>query len=122
MASRHAEIQCSLALIWVSLGVSLLWNPSKCGFLLLYTTLTEAKPFERVYGLVGKEDTALTNLESNIVSVIQGGSFLGALFSTYVSNAVGRRLSFIISALVPFVGVAMQAGANGTIVVLYAGR
>ncbi|KAE8372206.1 general substrate transporter [Aspergillus bertholletiae] len=78
--------------------------------------------FKEQYGLVGKEDTALANLESNIVSVIQAGSFLGALVSTYVANAIGRRLSLILSALILFVGVAMQAGASGIIGVLYAGR
>lgn len=76
----------------------------------------------RQYGLIGREDTVLANLESNIVSVIQAGSFLGALVSTYVANAIGRRLSLILSALILFVGVAMQAGASGIIGVLYAGR
>ncbi|KAE8315833.1 general substrate transporter [Aspergillus transmontanensis] len=78
--------------------------------------------FKEQYGLLGKEDTVLANLESNIVSVIQAGSFLGALVSTYVANAIGRRLSLILSALILFVGVAMQAGASGIIGVLYAGR
>ncbi|EIT77259.1 putative transporter [Aspergillus oryzae 100-8] len=78
--------------------------------------------FKEQYGLKGKEDTVLANLESNIVSVIQAGSFLGALVSTYVANAIGRRLSLILSALILFVGVAMQAGASGIIGVLYAGR
>ncbi|KAE8149876.1 general substrate transporter [Aspergillus avenaceus] len=78
--------------------------------------------FKEQYGLVGKEDTTLANLESNIVSVIQAGSFLGALVSAYMANAIGRRLSLILSALVLFVGVAMQAGASGIIGLLYAGR
>ncbi|KAF7622458.1 hypothetical protein AFLA_008995 [Aspergillus flavus NRRL3357] len=77
--------------------------------------------FKEQYGLKGKEDTVLANLESNIVSVIQAGSFLGALVSTYVANAIGRRLSLILSALILFVGVAMQAGASGIIGVLFIG-
>ncbi|KAB8222351.1 general substrate transporter [Aspergillus novoparasiticus] len=78
--------------------------------------------FKEQYGLIGKEDTVLANLESNIVSVIQAGSFLGALVSTYVANAIGRRLSLILSALILFVGVAMQASASGIIGAFYAGR
>ncbi|KAE8406241.1 hypothetical protein BDV37DRAFT_292457 [Aspergillus pseudonomiae] len=77
--------------------------------------------FKEQYGLIGREDTVLANLESNIVSVIQAGSFLGALVSTYVANAIGRRLSLILSALILFVGVAMQAGASGIIGVLFIG-
>ncbi|OJJ31991.1 hypothetical protein ASPWEDRAFT_116928 [Aspergillus wentii DTO 134E9] len=78
--------------------------------------------FKEEYGLVNKDATVLANLSSNIVSVIQAGSFLGALTSAWLANAIGRRKSLILAALVLFVGVAMQAGASGKVGVLYAGR
>ncbi|KAK7708840.1 hypothetical protein SLS57_008901 [Botryosphaeria dothidea] len=74
------------------------------------------------YGLVDKPDTVLANLESNIVSVIQAGAFAGALFSTWLANRIGRRMSLILASIIVFIGVAFQAGASGHIQLLYVGR
>ncbi|TEA21706.1 Quinate permease [Colletotrichum sidae] len=69
----------------------------------------------RHYGLMDQPKTALANLESNIVSVIQAGAFAGALFSTWLANRVGRRFSLIIASILVFIGVALQAAASGYI-------
>lgn len=76
----------------------------------------------RQYGLVDKPDAVLANLESNIVSVIQAGAFAGALFSTWLANRIGRRMSLILASIIVFIGVAFQAGASGHIQLLYVGR
>ncbi|KAH7013250.1 hypothetical protein EDB80DRAFT_890367, partial [Ilyonectria destructans] len=37
--------------------------------------------FKEKYGLIDKSDTAITNLSSNIVFIIQAGVFAGCIFS-----------------------------------------
>ncbi|KAF6833227.1 MFS quinate transporter [Colletotrichum musicola] len=78
--------------------------------------------FKKQYGLMDQPKTVLANLESNIVSVIQAGAFAGALFSTWLANRVGRRFSLIISSILVFIGVALQAAASGHIEAMYVGR
>ncbi|KAH8886443.1 general substrate transporter [Thozetella sp. PMI_491] len=78
--------------------------------------------FKKDYGLVGKSDTELANLSSNIVSVIQLGALGGSLFAMWLANKIGRRMSLISASILLFIGVAMQAGASGHIESLYTGR
>ncbi|KAF6794216.1 MFS quinate transporter [Colletotrichum sojae] len=78
--------------------------------------------FKKQYGLMDQPKTVLANLESNIVSVIQAGAFAGALFSTWLANRVGRRFSLIISSILVFIGVALQAAASGHLEAMYVGR
>lgn len=76
----------------------------------------------REYDLLGKGEAEKANLSSNIVSVLQAGAFLGALVAMWLANRVGRRWSLIIASILIFIGVAMQAGASGTMAVMYLGR
>ncbi|KAF3025040.1 hypothetical protein E8E14_014367 [Neopestalotiopsis sp. 37M] len=78
--------------------------------------------FKDQYGLSNQPASVTAQLSSNIVSVIQAGAFAGALLSTWLANRVGRRWSLIISSLLVFVGVALQAAASGHLSVLYVGR
>ncbi|KAF7541751.1 hypothetical protein G7Z17_g11878 [Cylindrodendrum hubeiense] len=78
--------------------------------------------FKEKYGLLDKPDTVTANLSSNIVSVIQAGAFAGCIFSMWLANKIGRRLSLIWASILVFVGVALQAAANGHIASLYVGR
>ncbi|KAH6981371.1 general substrate transporter [Ilyonectria sp. MPI-CAGE-AT-0026] len=78
--------------------------------------------FKEKYGLIDKSGTAIANLSSNIVSVIQAGAFAGCIFSMWLANKIGRRLSLISASILVFIGVALQAAANGHIASLYVGR
>ncbi|KAJ3522552.1 hypothetical protein NM208_g12806 [Fusarium decemcellulare] len=75
--------------------------------------------FKEQYGLTDKSPTALANLSSNIVSTIQAGSFAGCIFSMWLANYIGRRLSLITASVFVFVGVAMQAAASGHIASIF---
>jgi MFS family permease len=74
------------------------------------------------YDLTGKPTVVLADLSSNIVSVIQAGAFLGCLFSMWLANKIGRRMSLVTASLFVFVGVALQAGASGHLAAMYIGR
>lgn len=76
----------------------------------------------REYDLLGKGEAEKASLSPNIVSVLQAGAFLGALVAMWLANRVGRRWSLIIASILIFIGVAMQAGASGTMAVMYIGR
>ncbi|KAI0149005.1 general substrate transporter [Pestalotiopsis sp. NC0098] len=78
--------------------------------------------FKDQYGLSNQPETVTAQLSSNIVSVIQVGAFAGALLSTWLANRVGRRWSLIISSILVFIGVSLQAAASGSLSVLYVGR
>ncbi|OJJ58371.1 hypothetical protein ASPSYDRAFT_90543 [Aspergillus sydowii CBS 593.65] len=80
------------------------------------------EPFKEQYGLNNKSATALANLESNIVSVIQAGAFAGCFFSIWLANRIGRRMSLILASVLVFIGVALQAAASGYIALIYVGR
>ncbi|KAK6223985.1 hypothetical protein LQW54_000131 [Pestalotiopsis sp. IQ-011] len=71
--------------------------------------------FKGQYGLSNQPETVTAQLSSNIVSVIQAAAFAGALLSTWLANRVGRRWSLIISSILVFIGVALQAAASGSL-------
>lgn len=77
---------------------------------------------DRQYGLIDKPKTVIANLSSNIVSTIQAGAFAGCLFSMWLANRIGRRLSLIFASVIVFVGVTLQAAASGHIASMYVGR
>ena len=56
------------------------------------------------------------------MSVIQAGAFAGCLFSVWLANHLGRRLSLIFASILVFIGVALQAAASGHIASIYVGR
>ncbi|CAH0027112.1 unnamed protein product [Clonostachys rhizophaga] len=78
--------------------------------------------FKDKYDLTGKPTVVLADLSSNIVSVIQAGAFLGCLFSMWLANKIGRRMSLVTASLFVFIGVALQAGASGHLAAMYIGR
>lgn len=88
----------------------------------IYTCGMIYSPVHRQYGLNNKSATALANLESNIVSVIQAGAFAGCFFSIWLANRIGRRMSLILASVLVFIRVALQAAASGYIALIYVGR
>jgi MFS family permease len=70
--------------------------------------------FQKAFGLVlpnGKANKArVTEVSSNVVSVLQAGAFFGALASAPISNRIGRRFTLFAFSLVFLVGAVSQLG------------
>ncbi|KAH6651482.1 general substrate transporter [Truncatella angustata] len=77
--------------------------------------------FQPDYGLKG-DILAIANLKGNIVSVLQAGSFFGALAGFPLPDIIGRKWSLIWAAICILLGVIMQSAASGHVEVLYVGR
>jgi MFS family permease len=73
------------------------------------------------YGLLG-DDTGTANLQSNIVSVLQAGCFVGALAGFPLPDIMGRKWCLVGAAVFTMAGVVMQAAASGHLEAMYIGR
>ncbi|KAF8649921.1 hypothetical protein AX16_005478 [Volvariella volvacea WC 439] len=85
--------------------------------------------FQRHFGLVnedGTKDVKRTNeVSSNVVSVLQGGAFFGALSSAPVSARIGRWWTLVTYTLLFSVGAVLTTVANDPkngLPLIYAGR
>lgn len=76
---------------------------------------------DSTYGLSGN-DEAQANLSANIVSVMQGGAFFGALLANPLSDQWGRKPGLLVAAFFAGIGGMMQAASSGNLGCLYAGR
>lgn len=56
-------------------------------------------------GIAHLGKTELADLKANIVSILQGGSFFGALGAAPLSNYIGRKYSLLIGCAIFAVGV-----------------
>ncbi|KAH8887490.1 quinate permease [Thozetella sp. PMI_491] len=89
------------------------WDIGAIGGVLTYPN------FMTDYG-INKDDSSTLN--ENIVSTLQAGCFVACLAASPIADRWGRRWSLIISGLITCVGVAMQAGSNHSLAVMYTGR
>ena len=76
----------------------------------------------RKYGIQGLGPVAAANLNSNIVSTMQGGCFLGCLIAIWVGDKYGRRIALMLSGFITVIGCILQAAAEGHLPVMYIGR
>ncbi|KAF8627045.1 hypothetical protein AX17_006385 [Amanita inopinata Kibby_2008] len=67
------------------------------------------KSFQKYFGLNHTTPGQHANLNGNIVSVLQGGCFFGALFSGYFSSKYGRKPALIASGVIYIVGSLIQS-------------
>ncbi|KAF7312466.1 MFS domain-containing protein [Mycena indigotica] len=65
--------------------------------------------FKNYFGITKMSDSAQANFSGNIVSVLQGGCFFGALGVGYFSNRWGRKPSLIAAGLFYIIGSVIQA-------------
>ncbi|KAL1847249.1 hypothetical protein VTK73DRAFT_10407 [Phialemonium thermophilum] len=63
-----------------------------------------------------------TVINENIVSTLQAGCFFACFVTSPLSDRFGRRWCLIVAGLITCVGVAMQAGSNKKLAVMYVGR
>ncbi|EON62500.1 hypothetical protein W97_01723 [Coniosporium apollinis CBS 100218] len=78
--------------------------------------------FTEDYGISHLSKVAKADLHANIVSTLQAGCFVGALFAVYIAEKIGRRWGLIAAAAVAIVGCVLQAAGSGVIAVMYVGR
>ncbi|KAI1259192.1 MFS sugar transporter-like protein [Xylariaceae sp. FL1019] len=79
-------------------------------------------PFIKDYHLGDTKSLASSNLQANIVSVLQAGCFFGALAAYPLADILGRKWTLVYASLFTLVGVILQAAASGYVQVLYVGR
>jgi fucose permease len=78
--------------------------------------------FQESFGL-DKNSKDFSNLQGNIVSVLQAGCFFGALSSFYISDTFGRRMALIIADAIFIIGSLVQTLIwGGNLSQLYVGR
>ncbi|KAG8937325.1 hypothetical protein FRC02_000095 [Tulasnella sp. 418] len=77
--------------------------------------------FQRDFSIDGDEE-ARANLNSNIVSILFGGAFLGALVASQTSYYLGRRTALMIGNIFFLIGGAVQTACFGSVEQLYVGR
>ncbi|KAG8872262.1 hypothetical protein FRB97_007820 [Tulasnella sp. 331] len=81
--------------------------------------------FKTAFNLTHASTAEVNNVSSNVVAVLQGGAFFGALGSAPASNAIGRKWTLLSFALVFLIGAALQTAAgSGTkgLNMIYVGR
>ncbi|KAJ9317121.1 MFS quinate transporter [Paecilomyces variotii] len=63
-----------------------------------------------------------TNVNSNAVSILQGGAFFGCFFIWPITNWIGRRGGLMVSSIVFIIGTILQVVNSHSIGVFYGGR
>jgi sugar porter (SP) family MFS transporter len=80
------------------------------------------KSFERDFGYSHYTKAQKTNVNSNAVSILQGGAFFGCFLISPIAKYLGRRSGLIVSSLVFTLGTILQVIKSGTLATFYAGR
>lgn len=92
----------------------------------LIGTTAELKPFINKFGLEDpdKSEHEQAELLSNITSMVQMGSILGALVAFYLTDKIGRLWATRLLCLLWVTGISIFLGsaATGSIGMVYAGR
>jgi MFS family permease len=77
--------------------------------------------FVRDFGLSGSP-TYVANTQGNVVSILQGGCFFGALLGAPLTTRIGRKLALQIECAVFLVGAVIQTSASTSLPQFYVGR
>ncbi|GMK56155.1 hypothetical protein CspeluHIS016_0212110 [Cutaneotrichosporon spelunceum] len=81
--------------------------------------------FQREFGLVdenGKPVPNLATLQGNVVSILQGGAFFGALFGAPMEDGLGRKRGLMVGCVIFIIGGVIQTACFGSIDQVYVGR
>ncbi|KAJ5125920.1 MFS sugar transporter [Penicillium atrosanguineum] len=78
--------------------------------------------FERDFGYSHYTKAQKTTVNSNAVSILQGGAFFGCFLISPIAKYLGRRSGLIVSSLVFTLGTILQVINSGTLGTFYAGR
>ncbi|GMK57703.1 hypothetical protein CspeluHIS016_0405370 [Cutaneotrichosporon spelunceum] len=81
--------------------------------------------FQKEFGLVdasGKPVPNLSTLQGNVVSILQGGAFFGALFGAPVEDRFGRKKALMVGVIIFLIGGAIQTACVSSLDQVYVGR
>ncbi|TVY53220.1 Quinate permease [Lachnellula cervina] len=78
--------------------------------------------FMKAYGIAKLSAKDKANLQSNIVSTLQGGCFFGSLIAYYIADRWGRKPALLIASMVTILGIIVQCSSDGHVAALYVGR
>ncbi|TVY87587.1 Quinate permease [Lachnellula willkommii] len=78
--------------------------------------------FMKAYGIANLSAKDKANLQSNIVSTLQGGCFFGSLIAYYIADRWGRKPALLIASMVTMIGIIIQCSSDGHVAALYVGR
>jgi MFS family permease len=92
----------------------------------LIGTTSELQPFRKKFGLNDKHKSAHEKAEllSNITSMVQMGSILGAMVAFFLTDRIGRLWATRQLCLLWVIGISifLAASSTGSIGMIYAGR
>ena len=92
----------------------------------LIGTTSELEPFQKKFGLKdsSKSEHEQAELLSNITSMVQMGSILGALIAFFITDRIGRLWATRQLCLLWVVGISifLSSAATGSVGQIYAGR
>ncbi|KAJ5619847.1 MFS sugar transporter [Penicillium lagena] len=80
------------------------------------------KSFEDDFGYAHDTKAQKTNINSNAVSILQGGAFFGCFLISPIAAKLGRRTGLILASLIFTVGTILQVINSHTLGTFYAGR
>lgn len=79
--------------------------------------------FQRDFGIdQSKGPTFVANIQGNIVAILQGGAFFGAIFGGQLENKLGRKWSLMVGSWIFVVGAIVQVVATTGVSSVYGGR
>lgn len=76
----------------------------------------------REFRLDERPDSAVADLQGNLVTTMQAGAVAGALVSSWFADKWGRKPALLAVAITGFIGGLMQAFSYGIYSVFYIGR
>ncbi|KAG1887160.1 hypothetical protein F4604DRAFT_1889886 [Suillus subluteus] len=68
--------------------------------------------FQEYFGLSSESASARASSSANIISVLQGGGFFGALFSSYFASRFGKKPVLLASGVIYLIGSIIQSTAG----------
>lgn len=83
------------------------------------------KSFQRSFGLVKADGKAVDNirdLQGNIVSILQGGAFFGAIAGAPLESRLGRKKALMVGCVVFIIGGVLQTACFDSLPQFYVGR
>ena len=72
------------------------------------------KTFSHDFGITGTP-TQVANLQGNVVSILQGGAFFGAIIGGQVEDRIGRKYALMVGCVIFIVGGIVQTAVTSGI-------